>query len=97
MCYSFDPCHTMGLNIGRANDAQARALKLGQSHAFRMHILATFPGLGHLEHRVHSILATSRVMHGRGREWFCVPLDTVLHAIAVSAVSVVSAHEHTNV
>ena len=60
----------------------ARALQLAKGHAFRMHILATFPGLGHLERRVHAILAANRVTTGRGIEWFCTPLDTVLHAIA---------------
>ena len=83
MCYDFDPCHTMGLKIGRTCNVDARALELAKGHAFRMHILATFPGLGHLERRVHAILAANRVTTGRGIEWFCTPLDTVLHAIAV--------------
>ena len=85
MCYDFDPCHTMGLKIGRACDVGARALQLGAGHAFRMHVLSTFPGLGHLEQHVHAILlASSRVTTGRGREWFKTSLDSVLHAIAVS-------------
>ena len=81
----------MGLKIGRACDVGARALQLGAGHAFRMHVLATFPGLGHLEQHVHAILASSRVTTGRGREWFNTPLDSVLHAIAGLT------HEHTNV
>ena len=91
MCYDFDPCHTMGLNNGRACNVDARALQLAKGHAFRMHILATFPGLGHLERRVHAILAADRVTTGRGIAWFCTPLGTVLHAIAVLT------HERANV
>ena len=91
MCYDFDPCHTMGLKVGRASNVDARALQLGKGHAFRMHVLATFPGLGRIEHHVHSLLSSSRATTGRGIEWFHSPLSSVLHAIAVSA------HEHTNV
>ena len=85
MCYDFDPCHTMGLKIGRTSDVDARALQLGRGHAFRMHVLATFPGLGHIEHHVHSLLSSSRATTGRGIEWFHSPLSSVLHAIAVSS------------
>ena len=84
MCYDFDPCHTMGLKIGRTSDVDARALQLGRGHAFRMHVLATVPGLGHIEHRVHSLLSSSRATTGRGIEWFHSPLSSVLHAIAAS-------------
>ena len=72
----------MGLKLGRACNVDARAIQLAKGHAFRMHILATFPGLGHFERHVHAILAADRVTTGRGIEWFCTPLDTVLHAIA---------------
>ena len=89
MCYDFDPCHTMGLKVGRASNVDARALQLGKGHAFRMHVLATFPGLGHIEHHVHSLLSSSRATTGRGIEWFHSPLSSVLHAIAVSS------HENT--
>ena len=89
MCYDFDPCHTMGLKIGRTSHVDARALQLGKGHAFRMHVLATFPGLGHIEHHVQLLLSSSRATTGRGIEWFHTPLSSVLHAIAVSA------HENT--
>ena len=84
MRYDFDPCGTMGLKIGRAADVQARARQLGTGHNFRMHVLATFPGMGFLESRVHAMLADSRSNGGSGREWFDVPLDTALSVIAVA-------------
>ena len=82
MSYDFDPCHSMGLKIGRAVDVEARALQLGASHNFRMIVLAIFPGLGHIEPQVHSVLSPSRASNGRGREWFNVSMDSALHAIA---------------
>ena len=82
--YDFDPCGTMGLKIGRAACVQTRVRQLETSHNFRLIVLATFPGLGHLEPRVHALLSESRAREGRGREWFCAPLDTVLHTIALA-------------
>ena len=82
--YDFDPCGTMGLKIGRAACVQTRVQQLEASHNFRLIVLATFPGLGHLEPRVHSLLSESRAREGRGREWFNAPLDTVLHTIALA-------------
>ena len=82
--YSFDPCGTMGVKIGRAACVQTRVRQLEASHNFRLIVLATFPGLGYLEPRVHSMLSESRAREGRGREWFGAPLDTVLHVIALA-------------
>ena len=82
--YDFDPCGTMGLKIGRAACVETRVRQLEASHNFRLIVLATFPGLGHLEARVHAMLSESRAREGRGREWFCAPLDTVLHTIALA-------------
>ena len=84
MRYDFDPCGTMGLKIGRAADVQVRARQLGTSHNFHMHVLATCPGMGFLESRVHAMLADSRPNGGSGREWFDVPLDSALSVIAVA-------------
>ena len=82
--YDFDPCGTMGLKIGRAACVEARVRQLEASHNFRLVILATFPGLGYSEQRVHAMLAESRAREGRGREWFNVPLGTALHAIGMA-------------
>ena len=49
---------------------------------FRVEVLAEFPGVGHLEHAVHNLLAACRNPDGRGREWFKVPLAEALHAVA---------------
>ena len=82
--YDFDPCGTMGLKIGRAACVETRVRQLEASHNFRLVVLATFPGLGCLESRIHSLLSESRAREGRGREWFCAPLDNVLHTIALA-------------
>ena len=82
--YEFDPCGAMGLKIGRAACVETRIRQLEGSHNFRLVVLATFPGLGYLELRVHSMLSESRAREGRGREWFCAPFDSVLHTIALA-------------
>ena len=82
--YEFDPCGAMGLKIGRAACVETRVRQLETGHNFRLLILATFPGLGHLEPRVHTMLSESRAREGRGREWFHVPLGTVLHTLTLT-------------
>ena len=82
--YEFDPCGTMGVKIGRAACVETRVRQLEACHNFRLIVLATFPGLGHLEAHVHAMLSESRAREGRGREWFHAPLDTVLHTIALA-------------
>lgn len=82
--YEFDPCGVMGLKIGRAACVETRVRQLETGHNFRLIILATFPGLGHLEPCIHTMLSESRAREGRGREWFCVPLETVLHTLTLT-------------
>ena len=73
------------LMIGRAVCVETRARQLEAGMNFHMVILATFPGLGHLEPRVHAMLSESRSHEGPGHQWFNVPLDAALHAIALAA------------
>eukprot|EP00969_Alexandrium_andersonii_P159747 7058545-Alexandrium_andersonii.AAC.1 len=82
MCY--DNLDVEALKIGRAADVEARARQLEAGHNFRMRPLATFPGQGYLEPRVHGMLAHNRASGGRGREWFAVSLDAALHAVALA-------------
>ena len=82
--YEFDPCGVMGLKIGRAACVETRVRQLEAGHNFRLITLATFPGLGHLEPRIHTMLSESRAREGRGREWFCVPLETVIHTLTLT-------------
>jgi len=92
MCLSTDPCGVQhGLKIGCAASATARAQSLGTSMPFKLHVLAEFHGLGHLESRVHAILAGLRNVEGSGREWFRVSLADAVHAIA----TVISARDST--
>jgi hypothetical protein len=71
-----------GLKVGRSSNITQRALALSESMPFNITILATFPGAGHLEKRVHSMLDETRNTAGRGREWFHVTLPHVIHTVA---------------
>ena len=69
------------LKVGRSRDPQARMAGMSASQNFRMELSATFPGQGHLEHKVHALLAARRVGECPGREWF-----EVSEAFAFAAV-----------
>ena len=83
MALSTDPTGAVhGLKVGRSSNIQQRALALSESMPFNITVLATFPGAGHLERRVHSMLDESRNAAGRGREWFHASLPHVIHTVA---------------
>ena len=69
------------LKIGRSSNPEARCERLQVSQAFFVRLVATFPGAGDLEHKVHERLASRRVLGGPGREWFFVTVDEALTAI----------------
>ena len=71
------------LKIGRSSDVERRRLYMQQSHPFHLITVATFPGAGHLEPRVHATLNTLLVA-GPGREWFNVSPSDAIHAIAIA-------------
>jgi hypothetical protein len=71
------------LKIGRSIDVERRRLSMQQSHPFNLITVATFPGAGHLELRVHAALSALMV-DGPGREWFRVSPSDAIHAIAIA-------------
>ena len=83
MALSTDPTGAVhGLKVGRSSNIAQRAQTLSESMPFNISVLATFPGAGHLEKRVHSMLDETRNTAGRGREWFRVTLPHVIHTVA---------------
>lgn len=69
------------LKIGRSRNPLARIAGMSASQNFRLEVGVTFPGLGHLEYKVHALLAARRVGGCPGREWF-----EVSEAFAFAAV-----------
>jgi len=69
------------LKIGRSNNPEARCERLQASQTFYVRLVATFPGAGDLEPKVHERLASRRVLGGPGREWFFVTADEAMTAI----------------
>jgi hypothetical protein len=83
MALSFDPEGAIhGLKVGRSGNVQQRAMSLSDSMPFTILVLAIFPGAGGLEKEVHSHFESKRVTKGRGREWFHVPLPTIMRVVA---------------
>ena len=78
--------------VGRSHCPNARAKELSKCQNFRMLIIRTFEGKGHLEATIHHRLKTRNVTEGDGREWFDVDLPTLLviieGAIAESSLAV---------
>ena len=90
-----DTAGLFGLKVGRTGDLSERTRKLETSMPFRVDVLAEFPGAGHLELAVHSLLAYRRNTAGRGREWFRVPLSEALHAVACVLAGNINALDST--
>ena len=84
MRYEFDPCNTMGVNIGRTKNIAARVAQKEVGHNFRMKVLRAYRGLGHLEPLVHELLASRRASGGPGKEWFDVSFATAMKAVALA-------------
>ena len=70
--------------IGRSKDARARQKDLQASQNFHMIVHAVFPEAGHLEKRVHDILAAHRVQDAPGAEWFKTSLHTAAAAVVMA-------------
>jgi hypothetical protein len=91
MAVSTDPNGEQhGLKIGRSGNILRRAHELANSMPFEMLVLATFHCQGHLEDAVHAALALTRNNSGRGREWFHLPLHTILHAVGCAMASIIN-------
>jgi len=80
LTYSFDDSR---VKIGRSANVQQRIRDLESSHDFRLTLLAEFPGLGHLEAKLHEHFRDYRSDEGRGREWFRVGLAQVTSMLGV--------------
>jgi hypothetical protein len=59
-----------GVKIGRSIEPKRRAAQIGASLPFEAQLVATFPGQGHREPRVHEALARHRNLARGQREWF---------------------------
>ena len=62
-----------GVKIGRTSDVAYRLRTLEESHNFRLVLVASFPGYGHLERIVHKRWSAYRSVEGAGSEWFNAP------------------------
>ena len=60
-------------NIGRASDVAKRLRSLEESHNFRLVLVASFPGYGHIGKLVHKQLSAYRSAEGASNEWFNAP------------------------
>ena len=72
------------VKIGRSSNPENRKRSLQASQNFRMNLLAAFPGAGHMEPRVHNMLAYCRVLDVPGREWFECSTQTAFAAIGTA-------------
>ena len=69
------------VKIGRTSDVAYRLRTLEESHNFRLVLVASFPGYGHLERAVHKHLLKYRRKEGPGREWFNIPAQYAIKVI----------------
>ena len=77
------------VKVGRCKDINERLRTLCVGHNFGIKLLASFPGYGHLERRVHERLAAFQSTDGSGTEWFTVP-----GCFALKIISEVIAQSH---
>ena len=73
--------------IGRSRDVRARQRDLQASQNYRMIVHAVYPEAGHLERRVHDILADCRVQGAPGTEWFKTTLSAAGAAVMLAKES----------
>ena len=73
--------------IGRSRDVRARQRDLQASQNYRMIVHAVYPEVGHLERRVHDILADCRVQGAPGTEWFKTTLSAAGAAVMLAKES----------
>ena len=69
------------VKVGRCKDINERLRTLCVGHNFGIKLLASFPGYGHLERRVHERLAAFQSTDGSGTERFNVPGSYALKII----------------
>ena len=82
MAMSIDPDgEVCGFKVGRSGNIQQRVCTLSASMPFNIVVLATFPGAGGLENRVHKALEVFRNDSGPGREWFRTTLTHIVSAV----------------
>jgi len=70
--------------VGRSKNVENRRRRLQECHNFEIQVMATFPGQGDLEHKVHALLRAFRV-RGPGVEWFQCPMVKICRAIERAA------------
>ena len=69
------------VKVGASGRIRERQAESETCQNFRIVIAAEYPGAGHLESKVHRLLASERVTRGAGREWFAVSVDFARAAI----------------
>ena len=69
------------VKIGRSDNPYRRCDSLAASHCFRVLPAVVYPGAGSCEAAVHSVLGSTRVEGGPGREWFAVTLKQASDAV----------------
>ena len=69
------------VKTGRASDVLKRLRCLEESHNFRLVLVASFPGYGHIERLVHKQLSAYRSAEGAINEWFNVPAQYAVKII----------------
>jgi len=73
--------HPGEFKVGRSKDVRARQQDLQRSQTFHMIVHAVYPEAGHLEKRVHELLAPYRMLGIPGTEWFETTLCRVGKAV----------------
>ena len=76
--------HPGEFKVGRSKDVRARQQDLQRSQTFHMIVHAVYPEAGHLEKRVHELLAPYRMLGIPGTEWFETTLCRVGKAVMMA-------------
>ena len=69
------------VKIGRCRDIHERLRVIGKGHNCKLKLIASYPGQGYLEQRVHKRLESFRSLDGLGTEWFNVPGSYALKVV----------------
>jgi hypothetical protein len=69
------------VKIGRSSDPEKHRRELEDDHAFRVQLVATFPGRGFLEGRLRFVLASRRNQDGECRDWYNLTVEDALLSI----------------
>ena len=65
------------IKIGRARNPFQRLASLSSCQNFHIELVRQWPGLGHLESKLHAQFSDFRVRNVPGREWFALPPEDI--------------------